>query len=35
VIGASRASDTFQKLADAVGAATTQAGIFVANRTVS
>jgi len=35
VIGASRASDAFQKLADAIGAATTQAGIFVANRTLS
>jgi hypothetical protein len=35
VLGASRAADTFQKLADAVGAATTRAGIFLANRTVS
>jgi hypothetical protein len=35
VIGASRASDAFQKLADAIGAATTQAGIFVANRTLA
>lgn len=35
VLGASRASDAFQKLADAVGAAATQAGIFLANRTVS
>ena len=34
VIGASRASDAFQRLADAVGAAVTQAGIFLANRTV-
>ena len=35
VIGASKASDAFQQLADAVGAAATQAGIFLANRTVS
>ena len=35
VIGASKASDAFQQLADAVGAAATQAGIYVANRTVS
>ncbi|HEY4225153.1 MAG TPA: hypothetical protein VGM70_05020 [Pseudolysinimonas sp.] len=35
VIGASKASDVFQQLADAVGAAATQAGIYVANRTVS
>lgn len=35
VIGASRASDAFQQLADAVGSALTQAGIFLANRTVS
>ena len=35
VIGASKASSAFQELADAVGAATTQAGIFLANRTVS
>jgi hypothetical protein len=35
VLGASRASDAFQQLADAVGAAATQAGIFLANRTVS
>jgi len=35
VLGASRASDAFQKLAGAVGTAATQAGIFLANRTVS
>ena len=35
VIGASKASDAFQQVADAVGAAATQAGIYVANRTVS
>ncbi len=35
VIGASKASGAFQQLADAVGAAVTQAGIFLANRTVS
>lgn len=35
VIGASKASDAFQQLADAVGAAATQAGIFVSNRTVA
>jgi hypothetical protein len=35
VIGASKASTAFQDLADAVGTATTQAGIFLANRTVS
>lgn len=35
VLGASRASDAFQQLADAVGAASTEAGIFLANRTIS
>ena len=35
VLGASRASEAFQQLADAVGAAATQAGIYVANRTVA
>jgi hypothetical protein len=35
VVGASKASTAFQGLADAVGAAATQAGIFLANRTVS
>ncbi|MEO6116815.1 MAG: hypothetical protein ABIP33_10565 [Pseudolysinimonas sp.] len=35
VIGASKASSAFQNVADAVGAAVTQAGIFLANRTVS
>ena len=35
VLGASRASEAFQQLADAVGAAATQAGIFLANRTVA
>jgi hypothetical protein len=35
LIGASKASDAFQQLADAVGAAVTQAGIYVASRTVS
>jgi hypothetical protein len=35
VIGASKASTAFQDLADAVGAAVTQAGIFLANRNVS
>jgi hypothetical protein len=35
VLGASKASDSFQQVADAVGAAVTQAGIFLANRTVS
>ncbi len=35
MVGASRASAEFQKLADAVGAAVTQAGIFLASRTVS
>ena len=35
VIGASKASTAFQDLADAVGGAVTQAGIFLANRTVS
>jgi len=35
VVGASKASDAFQRLADAVGAAATQAGIFVSHRTVS
>ena len=35
VIGASKASSAFQQLADAVGAAVTLAGIYVANRTVS
>jgi hypothetical protein len=35
VIGASRAADEFQKLADAVGTATTHAGVFAATRTVA
>jgi len=35
VIGASKASTAFQELADAVGAAATQAGIFLADRTVA
>lgn len=35
VLGASRASDAFQQLADTVGAASTEAGIFLANRTIS
>ena len=35
VLGASRASEAFQQLADGVGAAATQAGIFLANRTVA
>jgi hypothetical protein len=35
VLGASKASDAFQQLADAVGAAATQAGVYVANRTVA
>jgi hypothetical protein len=34
VLGANRASNTFQEVADAIGAATTQAGIFAGNRTV-
>jgi len=33
-IGASKASNTFQEVADAIGAATTQAGVFAANRTI-
>lgn len=33
-IGASRAANTFQEVADAIGAATTQAGIFGGNHTV-
>lgn len=35
VIGASKASTAFQDLADAVGTAATQAGIFLADRTVA
>ena len=35
VIGASKASSAFQDLADAVGTAATQAGIFLADRTVA
>ncbi|MEP6842022.1 MAG: hypothetical protein ABJA11_00790 [Pseudolysinimonas sp.] len=35
VIGATKASGVFQQLADAVGAAVTQAGTFMATRTVS
>lgn len=35
VIGATRASGAFQDLADAVGGAVTQAGIFLATRTIS
>jgi hypothetical protein len=35
VIGASKASDAFQSLADAVGSATTQAGVFASTRTVA
>jgi hypothetical protein len=35
VIGASKAATAFQDVADAVGAAVTQAGIFLADRTVS
>ena len=35
VIGASKASDSFQQLADAVGAAVTKAGMYVADRKVS
>jgi hypothetical protein len=34
VIGADKANTTFQQVADAVGAATTQAGIFASNRTI-
>ncbi|MGN6324414.1 hypothetical protein [Pseudolysinimonas sp.] len=33
-IGAAKASSTFQEVADAIGAAATSAGIFLANRTV-
>ena len=33
-IGASKAANTFQEVADAIGAATTQAGVFSANRTI-
>jgi hypothetical protein len=33
-IGASKASNTFQDVANAIGAAATQAGIFAGNRTV-
>ena len=35
MVGASRASGEFQKLGDGVGAAVTQAGIYLASRTVS
>ena len=35
MLGVSRASESFQQLADGVGAAATQAGIFLANRTVA
>jgi hypothetical protein len=35
VIGASKGAEVFQQVADAIGAATTQAGIFAANRTVA
>lgn len=34
VLGADRANTAFQQVADAIGAATTQAGIFVADRTI-
>jgi hypothetical protein len=34
VVGANKATTTFQEVADAVGAATTRAGVFAANRTV-
>jgi hypothetical protein len=35
VIGADKANTTFQQVADAVGAATTQAGVFASNRTIA
>jgi hypothetical protein len=34
VIGANKAASTFQEVADAIGAAATQSGIFAANRTI-
>jgi len=34
VIGANKATNTFQDVANAIGAATTQAGIFVRNATI-
>jgi hypothetical protein len=34
VIGADKAATTFQQVADSIGAATTQAGVFASNRTI-
>ncbi|MFW8745318.1 hypothetical protein [Mesorhizobium japonicum] len=33
-LGAGRAASAFQQVADAIGAATTQAGVFASNRTI-
>ncbi len=35
VLGATRASNSFQELADAIGTATTQAGVFASNRVLA
>ncbi len=35
VLGANRAANSFQELADAIGTATSQAGVFASNRVLS